>query len=279
MKKLLLLAALAASSMAVSAQDDVVNMVANGNFEEPGYEQGRPVNEEGNYVYTWAPVDTWDNLSVLPGWTLTTGGPWNGVISLITGEDNAGDGDLRPEEDTNTLLFRGYTDNGWAKITASQIVKNLVPDRKYTIDFLIAENQPAGKDWTPGAEYGFSISEVDGDKAGKEIMNETYTEANPDLEYYKYEFTAPAGQVYLTFFLNNNYGDKNYKETLWMELDLVRIYSEEGDEEAPDAAVAGIINDAAPVELYNLQGVRVNKADAKGIYIIKQGNKTSKVIL
>lgn len=276
MKKLLLLAALAASSMAVSAQDDVVNMVVNGNFEAPGYEQAVPGE------YTWEPVNTWDNLSVLPGWTLTTGGPWNGVISLITGEDNAGDGDLRPEEDTNTLLFRGYTDNGWTSINAAQIVKNLVPGREYTLDFLLAENQPDGA-WGPqDPDYGVSISEVDGDGAGKVIMEEKNMCEGQDLEPFEYKFTAPAdGQIYLRFFLGNYYYEGNQKQNgnLWMELDLVRIYSEEGDEEAPDTSVAGIINDAAPVELYNLQGVRVNKADAKGIYIIKQGNKTSKVIL
>ncbi|MDE5882447.1 MAG: hypothetical protein K2H60_12020 [Muribaculaceae bacterium] len=278
MKKLLLLAALAASSMAVSAQDDVVNMVVNGNFEAPGYEQAVPGE------YTWSPVDTWEALSVLPGWTLSTGGVWNGVISLITGEDNAGDGDLRPEEDTNTLLFRGYVNNGWTDITASQIVKNLVPGRKYTLDFLLAESQGQAEKWTPEPNYGYKVSEVDGDKAGKEIVAKTFTEQNVDLELYSDEFIAPAdGQVYLTFYLANKYYDDegrgNYKTDLWMELDLVRIYSEEGDEEAPDSAVAGIINDAAPVELYNLQGVRVNKADAKGIYILKQGNKSTKVIL
>ncbi len=281
MKKLLLLAALAASSMAVSAQDDVVNMVYNGNFEEPGYVQAVPEQ------YTWSPVDQWDDLTVLPGWTLSTGGVWNGVIGLVTGEDNAGDGDLRPEEDYNTLLFRGYTGDGWAKINAAQVVKNLVPGREYTLDFLIAENQGAGSAWTPDPDYGFSVSEVDvnneGEQiAGREILSIQYTEQNPDLEYCSYKFTAPTdGQVYLNFYLANYYGknDGNQKSNLWMELDLVRIYSEEGDEEAPNSGVAGIINDAAPVEYYNLQGVRVNKADAKGIYILKQGNKTSKVIL
>ena len=279
MKNLLLLAAFAASSLAVSAQDDIVNMVVNGNFENPGYVQAVPSE------YTWSPVDEWENLSVLPGWTLSTGGPWNGVICLITGEDNAGDGDLRPEEDENTLLFRGYTDNGWTSISAAQVVKNLVPGREYTLDFLIAQNQGEGSTgWTPDPDYGVTVSETDTDAAGeiiagRQIMEATNMADGQDLTYVEYKFTAPAsGEIYLYFYMQNKYGEKNKKDNLWMELDLVRIYSEEGDEEAPDSSVAEIFDANAPVEYYNLQGVRVNNAE-NGIFIRKQGNKTTKVIL
>ena len=280
MKNLLLLAAFAASSLAVSAQDDIVNMVVNGDFENPGYVQAVPEQ------YTWSPVNEWDNLSVLPGWTLSTGGPWNGVIGLITGEDNAGDGDLRPEDDENTLLFRGYTANGWTTINAAQVVKNLVGGREYTLDFLIAQNQGAASNWTPDPNYGVRISETDTNAAGeiiagRQIMEETNMADGQDLTYVEYKFTAPAsGEIYLNFFLLNNYGEENgnKKDNLWMELDLVRIYSEEGDEEAPESSVAEIFDANAPVEYYNLQGVRVNNAE-NGIFIRKQGNKTIKVIL
>ncbi|MDE6336669.1 MAG: hypothetical protein K2J63_01610 [Muribaculaceae bacterium] len=275
MKKLLLLAALAASSMAVSAQDDVVNMVVNGNFEAPGYVQERA-------AYNWEGAPDELDLSYLPGWQLSTGGIWNGTICVMSGDDYAGDGDLRPEDDYNYLHFLGYYDNGWTTINAAQIVKNLVPGREYTLDFLLAENQPDGA-WGPQApDYGVSVSEVDGEGAGKLIIEEKNMCESQDFEYFSYKFTAPAdGQVYLRFFLGNYYYEGNTKQNgnLWMDLDLVRIYSEEGDEEAPEAGVAGIINDAAPVEYYNLQGVRVNKADAKGLYIRKQGNKSTKVIL
>lgn len=273
MKNLLLLAALAAASLTVNAQDDVVNMVVNGNFENPNYVQAVPEQ------YTWSPVDEWMSLTYLPGWNVEkTGGVWNGVIGLVTGEWNAGDGDLRPEDDENTLLFRGYTTNGWTTLNASQIVKNLVPGRTYTLDFLLAQNQPA-PDWAR-KEYGFTISEVDGEIAGREILKQTNMCEGVDLEPFAYQFTAPGdGQVFLNFFLLNEYWDGTVKEgDLWMELDLVRIYSEEGDETAPDTSVAEIIDANAPVEYYNLQGVRVNNAE-NGIFIRKQGNKTSKVIL
>ncbi len=277
MKNLLLLAAFAAASLTVNAQDDVVNMVVNGNFENPNYVQAVPSE------YTWEPVNEWENLSVLPGWELTTGGPWNGVISLLTGDDNAGDADIRPEDDYNTVLFRGYIENGWTKLSIKQVVKNLVPGREYTLDFVLAENQPDGS-WGPQApDYGVIIAEPDVDKdgnniAGRQILEEKNM-ADIDLNYFSYKFTAPAaGSVYLEFYLGNYYYDGNRKEFLWMELDLVRIYSEEGDEEAPDSSVAMIEDANAPVEYYNLQGVRVNNAE-NGIFIRKQGNKTSKVIL
>ena len=279
MKNLLLLAAFAASSLAVSAQDDIVNMVVNGNFENPGYVQAVPEQ------YTWSPVNEWENLSVLPGWTLSTGGQWNGVIGLITGEDNAGDGDLRPEDDENTLLFRGYTDDGWTTLNAAQVVKNLVGGREYTLDFLIAQNQGEGSKWTPAPDYGVTISETDTNAAGeviagRQIMEEKNMADGQDLTYVEYKFTAPAsGEIYLNFFLGNYYySDDNKKDNLWMELDLVQIYSEEGDEEAPESSVAEIFDANAPVEYYNLQGVRVNNAE-NGIFIRKQGNKTTKVIL
>ena len=35
----------------------------------------------------------------------------------------------------------------------------------------------------------------------------------------------------------------------------------------------------APVEYYNLQGVKVNNPEKGGVYVVKQGNKTSKVVI
>lgn len=279
MKNLLLIAALAAASLTVNAQDDVVNMVVNGNFENPNYVQSVPGD------YSWEPVNEWESLSYLPGWNVAkTGGVWNGVIGLVTGEWNAGDGDLRPEDDENTLLFRGYNDNGWTSINASQVVKNLVGGREYTLDFLIAQNQGEGSSSTPEPDYGVAVSEVDVNAEGEQVAGRQLLEAKnmaegQDLTYVSYKFTAPAnGEVFVNFVLGNYYYQGNRKDDLWMEIDLVRIYSAEGDETAPESSVAEIFDNNAPVEYYNLQGVRVNNAE-NGIFIRKQGNKTSKVIL
>ncbi|MDE6741603.1 MAG: leucine-rich repeat domain-containing protein, partial [Muribaculaceae bacterium] len=211
----------------IEAQDNEgsgSNLVVNGDFENPDYVQSVPGE------YTYSPVDTWENLTELPGWTLSTSGPWNGVISLITDEYEIGKDLIRPLNGTNILLFRGYPDNGWTTLNAAQIVKGLVPGREYNIDFLIAENQPDGS-WGPQEpNYGFTISEVDGDTEGKEILGYTYTEQNLDLKYYGYKFVAPNdGQVYLKFFLMNQYYEGNHKDDLWMALDNVRIYDGKAD--------------------------------------------------
>ena len=50
-----------------------------------------------------------------------------------------------------------------------------------------------------------------------------------------------------------------------------------GDNGSGVANIA-IDDENAPVEYYNLQGIRVANPD-KGLYIVRQGNKTSKVIL
>ncbi|MFG6428249.1 MAG: hypothetical protein K1W14_17870 [Muribaculaceae bacterium] len=277
MKKSLLLAAFAAAVLPMSAQnplDEVNNLVANGNFEDTNYVQAVP---EG---YTWDPVNTWQDLSSLPGWTLSTGGIWNGTVCIYAGDEYAGDGDLRPEDDMQYLHFHGYNDNGWTSINASQIVKNLVPGRQYTLDFLIAQNQGEGSNGTPDPSYGFKLSEVDGDKAGKIITEASNMAEGQDMVYCSYTFTTPSDQVYLNFYLDNYYYEGNKKDDLWMDLDNVRIYSAEGDEETPSAVNEVEIDENAPVEYYNLQGVRVNAAsDMKGIYIRKQGNKSTKVVL
>ena len=48
---------------------------------------------------------------------------------------------------------------------------------------------------------------------------------------------------------------------------------------APTSGINGINSDNANVEYYNLQGVRVNNTVKGGLYIIRQGDKTSKVIV
>ncbi len=275
MKKILLLAAaFCAANFAMNA-DDVANLVANGNFENTNYEQAVPGE------YTWDPVNTWENLSVLPGWQLSTGGPWNGTACILAGDEYAGDGDIRPEDDMQHLHIRGYNDNGWTNIKVYQIVKNLVPGRQYTLDFVIAHNWADGANWTPDPDFGFVIAEVDGEGAGRELMKQTNMGEGQDFEYFDYSFTAPASEIYLEFYYGNSFYEGNKHEDHWMDLDLVRIYSAEGDEQVPELnAVNSVINDNdAPVELYNLQGVRVNANDAlKGIYIQRQGNKATKVI-
>lgn len=275
MKKILL--SLAAVAMATAAYAQGPNLVKNGSFEDAGVEASVPGG------YTWDPWNTYENIDVLPGWTLSTGGEWNG-ITLWKAEP--GDGDARPEDDAHYLRLMGYNDNGWTNISASQIVTGLTVGTSYKLSFVMGVSWPTKDDckngWAPDPNYYVSVSEVDGEAAGKEIAK--YETPNTEDGYtdqeflaHEYEFTATADKVYLSFVLPNNYGDKNKHEScdLFMDIDQVKIYDPNGT-----GAVNGIVvENEAPVEYYNLQGVRVSGDNYKGVVIRKQGGKSVKIAL
>lgn len=269
MKKILL--SLAAVAVATAAYAEGPNLVVNGDFEAPGVEASVP---DG---YTWEPWNTYANIDVLPGWTLSTGGEWNGIAMMM---NVPGDGDLRPENDQHYLRLMGYNDDGWADITASQIVTGLTPGTTYNLDFVMGVNWPTAR-WTPDPNYYVSVSEVDGEAAGREIAKyETpNTEdgfTDQDWMEHSYSFTATADKVFLSFVLPNNYGKEDNKhDNLLMDIDLVKIYDPNGT-----GAVNGIVvENEAPVEFYNLQGVRVSGDNCKGVVIRKQGGKSVKIAL
>lgn len=271
MKKYLL--SLAAVAVATAAYAEGPNLVKNGDFEAPGVEASVPGG------YTWDPWNTYKNISVLPEWTLETGGEWNGITMWM---EEPGDGDARPEDDKHYLRLLGFNDNGWANISASQIVTGLTAGTTYTLSFVMGVNWPQGGSWTPTPNYYVSVSEVAGEEAGKEIAKfETPNTEDgfTDQEFmaHEYEFTAPAdGKVYLSFVLPNNYGkDNKHEADLFMDIDLVKICDPNGT-----GAVNGIVVDnEAPVEYYNLQGVRVSADNYKGVVIRKQGGKSVKIAL
>lgn len=283
MKKLLFSAALAlvAIGFNASAQDEVNNKVVNGDFEDTNYEQSVPSD------WTWDPWNKQNVLTNLPGWTLNTGGIWNGGVEIKRDDTTIGDGDIRPEDDLAYLHFFGYNDNGWGDISISQVVTGLKPGLEYNLSYLVAVNWPEGPSWTPDQNYGYELAEVDSDASGNPIAGRGIISANvatTDLEVFTdfdqpvtAKFTAPAdGKVYLRIYLNNNYGKDNKHDNLWMDIDMVQIWS-------PDDPAAGvndvIVSDAnAPVEYYNLQGVRVANPQ-NGIFIRKEGNKALKVVL
>ena len=275
MKKILL--SLAAVAMATAAYAQGPNLVVNGSFEDAGVEASVPGG------YTWEPWNTYENIDVLPGWTLSTGGEWNGITMWM---EEPGDGDARPEDDTHYLRLLGYNNNGWTNISASQIVTGLTAVTIYKLSFVMGVSWcPADQTaWNsaPDPDYYVSVSEVDGEAAGKEIVKfmtpcteDGYTDQ--DFQAFEYDFTAPAdGKVYLTFVLPNNYYENNKKEVdLFMDIDQVKIYDPNGT-----GAVNGIVvENEAPVEYYNLQGVRVSGDNYKGVVIRKQGGKSVKIAL
>lgn len=284
MKKLFIsaVAAIMAASISASAADDVTNMVNNGDFEAPGVVAAVP---DG---YTWSPWNTYEAISELPGWcNISTGGEWNGILRMLTLE---GDDELRPESDMKILRFLGYNDNGWTKIQVSNHMKGLVAGRTYHLDFLCAVSVPTAEEcsnvWAPDPDYGFQVTELMADGSnGPEILSTNLASTSYDLgkEFYEvigpFDFTAPAnGEANLTFYLDNQYGDKNKHDVdLWMNIDLVRVYSDEGGEEGAGVEMVNADNNVAPV-YYNLQGVRVANPE-NGLFIKKQGAKVSKVVL
>ncbi len=282
MKKLLLASAAIVATLGASA----ANLVVNGDFENPNFKQEVPSG------YTWEPWNTQQYHTELPGWTLNTNGPWNGGIELKSGEDFLGDGDVRPDDDMAYAHFVGFNDNGWADIAMYQVVEGLTPGTEYTLSFLMSANFPdasqTANNWAPDPNCGFVVAEPDVNADGETVAGFGILAVNvaADADYdlsdemdlpYVAKFTAPAvGKVYLKFYLSNTYGDKNKKDNLWMDLDMVSLMT---SEEAAGVAEIEIAGDNAPVEYFNLQGVRVTEPAAGGLYIRRQGDKATKVIL
>ena len=284
MKKLLFSAALAlvAIGFNASAQDEVNNKVVNGDFEDTNYVQSVPSD------WNWAPWNEQMVLSELPGWTLTTGGIWNGGVEIKCNDLTIGDGEIRPEDDLAYAHLFGYNDNGWTSISISQVVENLKPGLEYNLSYLVAVNWPDGANWTPDPNYGFELAEVDTNASGEIIAGLGILSTNvatTDLEVYTdfdqpvtAKFTAPAdGKVYLRIYLQNGYGQSNKHDNLWMDVDLVKIWSPE-DNEGAGVNMIEVSDANAPVEYYNLQGVRVANP-SNGIFVRKEGNKALKVVL
>jgi len=278
MKKLLLASAALVAALGASA----ANLVVNGDFENPNFVQAVPGD------YTWDPWNTQAYLSELPGWVIDTNSAWMGGIEIKRGEEVMGDGDIRPEDDMALAHFVGFNDNGWGDIAMHQIVTGLTAGTEYTLSFLIAASIPEGASWTPEKSCGFKVAEVGKDKEGNDVADaglvsknvaaDADFELSGDFEVpYEATFTAPAdGKVWLSFYLSNTYGTGNKHDNLWMDLDMVSIMTSE--EYAGIKTITTAEDAEAPVEYFNLQGVRVAQPE-NGLYIRRQGNKTTKVVL
>ena len=58
------------------------------------------------------------------------------------------------------------------------------------------------------------------------------------------------------------------------------IYNQNGDTGITSGVAKVGVDDAnAPVEYYNLQGIRISRPISSGTYIVRKGNKASKVII
>lgn len=94
--------------------------------------------------------------------------------------------------------------------------------------------------------------------------------ANPEFyrQYVEFELTAPA-KVWIGIGKNENSPAQYWHP--WTDVKL-----EKWDENAQSGVADIVVEDEnAPVEYYNLQGVRVANPE-NGLYIVKQGKKVSK---
>lgn len=276
MKKYLLLAAMACVAGGMMAQ--VNNKVVNGSFDAEGWTNGPA-------PYDWAPEIVY--LNNLPGWTMSTGGEWNGGVIMMSGDDYLGDGDVRPDDDSNYISLHGFDDNGWAPICVLQKIEGLTPGTEYTLDFVVSANWPEGPAWTPDKNYGFKFAEYDGDdewgapKMGKEIKSENLASNeninNSDFVPVSFSITPTAETCVLQFYYDNTWSTGNKCEGKWMDIDLVRLY------DPNESGVATVGVDAAQtIGVYNMNGIRVaDNMDGldsqKGIYVVRTTKGAYKV--
>ncbi len=112
------------------------------------------------------------------------------------------------------------------------------------------------------------------------IENVVFAEATPST---KDNFTGTVNGSEVA--MRNNYTIKGVEAGTYNVTGVVAIYSGKaqfnvtGYEKVVDTGIADIVADEnAPVEYFNLQGIRVENPE-NGLYIRRQGNKVTKVIV
>lgn len=295
MKKILLFAAAAAvAALSANADQGLTNIdkrcadggidknyVVNGNFDDPAYEQS--ADEPSCYGWNAGELDGEQELSVLPGWNLATGGMWNGTCMI---KDQDPDDWFIFAGNTQCLHMNHYHINGWTKIKVNQQITGLTPGKQYRLDFYVAHQYSNSLDWA-NPDQGFTLYDkplAEGEN-GMEIVTVSGISEDSEFEYYIYDFTAPSDEVIIELWGQNYNGEGNQSGKHWVDWDEVRVYDEslcDYSVENPSSGDNGIFDitfDNAQVEIYTLQGVRVpNNSELNGVYIVKQGNKVVKAI-
>lgn len=276
MKKLFISAAIISMAFSLSAQrtEGGANLVTNGSFGADGLQQ------IPHPVYTWFNCN---KVVELPGWTIGTA-DWNGGSEVMCDPVlDAGDGDLRAEDDIHWFRFFSDNDNMWQAETIQQKMTGFTVGTTYNLEFVYC-GAPATVGsgdgaWDQNPDMTVIITEVDGDKLGKVVagfpekgvnFNE---EAELDWKAFKMTFTAPATELYIKFSFGGWMPNESHTQA-WMGLDNVDVYDPNGVNGITDITV----EDNAPVEYFNLQGVRVANPES-GLYIRRQGSKVAKVVL
>lgn len=279
MKKFFLMAA-AAACVAMNA-NAYTNFVKNGDFEE---------TEGVEFTTPWDFDDTKQNLTALPGWELKQLSDWS-VLAMLA--DVEIDDEYTFEGNKKCLHIYRFDDNGWQSGTVSQVVEGLTPGTEYVLGAIIAR---AGGETVSWDDPYFSISLLPLDENGEEYGEPVYFDdrdealAESDIwGAYEHKFTAKTSKLRIDITHNNVKWEGNHSSGFWMDVDDIAIMTPEDYEEyfaqKSTAAVEDIISDApaAVSAVYDLNGLKVADSlealgNAKGLFIVKAGKDTKKVV-
>lgn len=281
MKKLLLMAAAAVSTLAMSAQ---TNFVKNGDFEKTeGVEQNTP----------WDWDDTKHNLKALPDWTIKGLDDWCVLAMLV---ESTVDDEYVFDNGKNKQCLHIYRfdDNGWQDGGVEQIVTGLTGGETYTLGAIIALSKGTTVDWDdPYFRIELMPLNENKEEFGESNLIDDKDDALAEADYwcpYEKEFTAPAsGNVRLRITHNNTKWNGNHSEGFWMDIDDIAIMTPEDYAQYMESKGQNAINEiatdanAAVLGVYDLNGIRVADSvaalgSAKGFYIVKTTDGAKKVI-
>lgn len=281
MKKLLLMAAAAVSTLAMSAQ---TNFVKNGDFEKTeGVEQNTP----------WDWDDTKHNLKALPDWTIKGLDDWCVLAMLV---ESTVDDEYVFDNGKNKQCLHIYRfdDNGWQDGGVEQIVTGLTGGETYTLGAIIALSKGTTVDWDD-PYFRIELMPLNDNKEefGQSNLIDDKDDALAEADYwcpYEKTFTAPAsGNVRLRITHNNVKWSGNHSEGFWMDIDDIAIMTPEDYAQYVESKGQNAINEiatdanAAVLGVYDLNGIRVADSvaalgSAKGFYIVKTTDGAKKVI-
>lgn len=281
MKKLLLMAAAAVSTLAMSAQ---TNFVKNGDFEK---------TEGVEFSTPWDWDDTKHNLKALPDWNLTGLDDW-GVLAMLVESTVDDEYVFDNGKNKQCLHIYRFDDNGYSAGGVEQTVTGLTPGETYTLGAIIARAGGTTVDWDdPYFRIELMPLNENKEEFGASNIIDDKDEALAEADYwcpYEKTFTAPAsGNVSLRITHNNTKWENNHSEGFWMDIDDIAIMTPEDYAQYMESKGQNAINEiatganAAVLGVYDLNGIRVADSvaalgSAKGFYIVKTTDGAKKVI-
>ena len=132
------------------------------------------------------------------------------------------------------------------------------------------------------ANWGSVYCYIYGGEADKIAGNWPGTQLSLNGDYYEYVISTEKDLSTCNIIFNKGVGGDGNQTGDNVKIRNYGIYNANGD--TGKTAISGVNeivfdNANAPVEYYNLQGVRVDNPTAPGVYIVKKGNKVSKTLI